>query len=344
MVALVGDAPGPRDPPGARPRGQRAALLEPLLEVEPERRVARVGDVDHVDRAVRARLRARGAAGAGRLVDHDLAAIGVEPDRVVLARIDAALIAAGAARVDEVEQAELVAAEGQAAGAVALLAGVLALLAVDAEIELADPHHLARDRDALADEEVEDLLLDAGDLLQALAGQQHGAADAGLEERVPDRELGDRGLAHHAQGRRRGRVERHRRLARHAERAGVEEVALEEQRHVLAGQPGQRQRLDQRLGLALLVGQAVPALLGGAALGQLALVEDRGRDLAGGEVDDRRGGAGAQPDGVGDEQVAVELAQRDVAADDVLGQHLVGDAVEHGEPTQRRVARLELGW
>src|SRR5690606_33923036 len=125
------------------------ALQEVLLEGR------RLGlDLDHVDRAVRAALRARGAAGARRLVDDDFLLRLVVLDRVVRARIDAALVGTRAARVDEVEHAELVAAEREPACAVPLLAGLLAQLAVDAQAELAHAHHLAGHADALTDEEV----------------------------------------------------------------------------------------------------------------------------------------------------------------------------------------------
>ena len=73
VIALVGD-PARRARRAACPgrTGSASCFSSRELEVLPERR--RVGlDLDHVDRAVRARLRARGAAGAGRLVDHDLA-------------------------------------------------------------------------------------------------------------------------------------------------------------------------------------------------------------------------------------------------------------------------------
>ena len=115
----------------------------------------------------------------------------VELDRVVRARIDAPLIGARAARVDEVEHAELIAAEREPARAVALLAGFLAQLAVDAEAELAHAHHLARDADALADEEVEQLLLDARDPREPLARDRERAAQPRLERRVAHGELGD---------------------------------------------------------------------------------------------------------------------------------------------------------
>src|SRR5439155_15869998 len=148
------------DPAGARAEAERVALVETRLERALEHRIF-VLDLDHVDRAVRAGLRARGAARTRTLVDHDLFLLGVELDRVVRARVDAALIGTRAARVDEVEHAELVAAERQPARAVALLACLLAQLAVDAQVELADADHLARHADALAHEEVEQLLLDA---------------------------------------------------------------------------------------------------------------------------------------------------------------------------------------
>src|SRR5262249_19843744 len=148
VIALVCDPAGARDPRRAGAERERVLLLQPRLEVLLEG--WRVGlDLDHVDRAVRAGLRARRAAGAGRLVAHDLAPVRVEPDRVGSARIDAPLVGAGPARVDEVEHAELVAAEGQPARAVALLARLLAQLAVDAQVELADPDDLAGDADAL---------------------------------------------------------------------------------------------------------------------------------------------------------------------------------------------------
>jgi len=154
VIALVRDPAGPRDPTGAGPELERILLLEPLLEALLEQR--RIGlDVDHVDRAVRARLSARGAPGARRLVDDDFLLDLVELDRVVGARIDAPLIGARAARIDEVQHAELVAAEREPPSAVALLARLLAQLAIDAELELANAHHLARDADALADEEIE---------------------------------------------------------------------------------------------------------------------------------------------------------------------------------------------
>ena len=89
VIALVRDPTRARDAAGSRAELERVLLLEPVLEVELEHR--RVGlDLDHIDRAVRTRLRARGAAGARRLVDHDFLALGVELDRVVRARIDAA--------------------------------------------------------------------------------------------------------------------------------------------------------------------------------------------------------------------------------------------------------------
>src|SRR5204862_3003766 len=132
-------------------------------------------------RVVRAALRARGAAGARRLVDHHLAALGVVADRVVRARIDAALVGARPARVDEVEHAELVATQGQPARAVAFLAGLLAQLAVDAQIQLADAHDLAGHAHALAHEEVEQLLLDPRDPRQALARDRQRAAQPLLE-------------------------------------------------------------------------------------------------------------------------------------------------------------------
>ena len=47
------------------------------------------------------------------------------------------------------------------------------------------------DADALADEEVEQLLLDARDPREPLARDRQRAAQARLEQRVPHRELGD---------------------------------------------------------------------------------------------------------------------------------------------------------
>src|SRR6185295_14023501 len=124
---------------------------------------------DHLDRPVRAGDRAGRAAGAGALVDEDLALLRVEADRVVVAGVDAALIGAVAAGVDEVEHAEARAEDRQPLVAVALLAGALALLALDAAIDLADAEGLG-DREAMADVEVEDLLLDARDAHEAAAG------------------------------------------------------------------------------------------------------------------------------------------------------------------------------
>src|SRR5262249_2876309 len=129
VIALVRDPARACDATGARAERERAALVEALLEVLLEHRAVGL-DLDHVDRAVRAGLRARGAAGAGRLVDHDLAAVLIEADRVVRARIDAPLVGARPARVDEVQHAELVTAEREPARAVALLAGLLAQLAL----------------------------------------------------------------------------------------------------------------------------------------------------------------------------------------------------------------------
>ena len=51
-------------------------------------------------------------------------------------------------------------------------------------LELADAHHLAGDADALADEEVEQLLLDPGHPREPLARDRHRAAQPRLEERV----------------------------------------------------------------------------------------------------------------------------------------------------------------
>jgi hypothetical protein len=207
VIALVGDPADPRDPAGAGAKRQGLLLLEAGPEVAVEGG-ATVLDVDHVDRPVRAALGARRAAGAGGLVDHDLLLAGVVLDRVVGARIDAPLIGAGPAGVDEVEHPELVATQGQALGAVALLAGDLALLAVDAAVELADPDRLARHRDALADEEVEDLLLDPGDAVEAGPRELDGAPEARLEEREAHRDVGDQPLRQGEDGRRRGGVER----------------------------------------------------------------------------------------------------------------------------------------
>src|SRR5262249_36566810 len=138
---------------------------------------------DHADRAVRARQRAQAAADAAILVDHDLAAARIALDRVVLARRQTARVAAGPAGVDEVEHAELVAAEGQPLRAMAVLARLLALLAVDAQVELADPHRRARDRQAVADIEVEDLVLDAGDRAQPRPGRSERRGDRLLDAR-----------------------------------------------------------------------------------------------------------------------------------------------------------------
>ena len=145
VIALVRDPAGARDAAGAGTELQRVLLLEPLQEVLLERR--RVGlDLDHVDRAVRAACaHAVQPVHVDSLITTSLRCL-VELDRVVRARIDAPLIGARPARVDEVEHAELVAAEREPARAVALLARLLAQLAVDAEAELAHAHHLARRR------------------------------------------------------------------------------------------------------------------------------------------------------------------------------------------------------
>src|SRR5262249_18650980 len=153
--------------------------------------------------------------------------------------------------------AELVAAQRQAAGAVALLARLLAQLAVDAQVELADPDHLARHADALADEEVEQLLLDARHPREPLAAHAERAAQPGPERRMAYRELGDPAVIERDQHRGRRRVERDRLAARRRERARVEQVALHEQRDVLERDPGERRRLDQRLLLPLLLGRVL---------------------------------------------------------------------------------------
>ena len=343
VVALVGDAARTGDAAGAGPERERGLAVEPLLEAGDHAR-ALVVDVDHVDRAVRAALRAGRAAGAGRLVDDDLALDRVVLDRVVRARIDAALIGAGPAGVDEVEHAELVATQRQPARAVALLARDLALLAVDAAIELADAHGLARHRDALADEEVEDLLLDAGDVDQAPARLLDRAPEAGLEERERDRDVGDEPLGHADDDPGRGGVERDRRAAGVHHRHAVEDVALGEHRHVLARGPGQRRRLDQRLGLALLGVHRLPAHAVVLALGQGVGLEHASGDLTVGDVDDRRRGRGARVHRVGEDDVALDHAPDQVAALQRADQGVVGHAVEERQAAEVRVAGPEVGW
>src|SRR5262249_43928191 len=120
---------------------------------------------------------------AAVLVDRDLAGARVALDRVVLAGRQAARVAAGPAGVHEVEQAELVPAEGEALRAVALLARLLALLAVDAQVELAQPHGRPGDRQAVAHVEVEDLVLDPGDRAQPRVGAREGRRDGLLDAR-----------------------------------------------------------------------------------------------------------------------------------------------------------------
>jgi hypothetical protein len=336
VIALVGDPADPRDPAGAGAKGQGLLLLEAGPEVAVEGG-ATVLDVDHVDRPVRAALGARRAAGAGGLVDHDLLLAGVVLDRVVGARIDAPLIGAGPAGVDEVEHPELVATQGQALGAVALLAGDLALLAVDAAVELTDPDRLARHRDALADEEVEDLLLDPGDAVEAGPRELDGAPEPRLEEREAHRDVGDQPLRQGEDGRRRGGVERARRAAGRGHRPGVPQVAVGEQRDVLLGQPGHRDRLDQRHRLALVVGHPLEAVLGLTTLGQLSRVEHPDRDLAGDQHHHRQGHAGGARR-VGQDHVAVDLAPGQVARGQGLDEQVVGQAVEQRELADLRVA------
>src|SRR5262249_51420844 len=128
MVALVRDPPRARDPRRARTELERVGSVEPRLEQRLESRLFGL-DLDHVDRAVGAGLCARGASGARRLVDHDLFLDRIESDRIVCARIDAALIGTSPAGVYEVEHAELIAAEREPPSAIALLTRLLAQLA-----------------------------------------------------------------------------------------------------------------------------------------------------------------------------------------------------------------------
>jgi hypothetical protein len=123
---------------GALAEAELAFAIEPQLQQRP------LVELVHLDRVVRTGARAQRTAGAGVLLDHDLAAARVEGDRVEVARIDAARVGAGVARVDEVEPAEDAAGEREPLDAVARLARLLAGAALDARLE---PAHAQRERD-----------------------------------------------------------------------------------------------------------------------------------------------------------------------------------------------------
>jgi hypothetical protein len=123
---------------------------------------------------------------------------------------------------------------------------------------------------------------------------------------MADGELGDPALIERQQRRGRGGVERDRLAVGGRQRARVEQVALHEQGEVLERDPGQRRGLDQRLGLALLVGRGLVRDLCSAALLQVAIGEHRGRDLAARDIDHRGGLAAGEADRVEYEHVALE--------------------------------------
>ncbi len=107
----------------------------------------------------------------------------VERDRVEVAGVDAALIGAGVAGVDEVEVAEDAPVDGEALDAVALLARLLARLALDAGVDLAHAQG-HRHRQAVADEEVGDRGLGAVGGFDLGARRRRGAAEAVGHERI----------------------------------------------------------------------------------------------------------------------------------------------------------------
>ena len=254
------------------------------------------------------------------------------------------LIGTRAARVDEVEHAELIAAERQPTRAVALLARLFTQLAVDAQLELTHAHHLARHADALADEEIEQLLLDAGDPREPLARDAERAAKTRLERRVTHRELGDPAMVERDQHRRRGGVKRDRLRARRGQRAGVEQIAFHEQRDVLERGPRQWRRLDQRLLFELLGRCLLVRELHRAAFGELALGEHRRGDLTARDVDDWRGLATGEADRIEDEHVALDQPLRDPALRHRRDQILIRHALEQRQAADHRVVRLETGW
>ncbi len=132
--------------------------------------------------------------------------------------------------------------------------------------------------------------------------------------------------------------------ARRGQRAGVEQVALHEQRDVLERDARERRRFDQRLLLALLLRRVLVRDLHLAALGELVLHEHRRGDLPLGDVHDRGGLPVGQPDRIEHEHVAFDVALRDAALLHRCEEVLVGDALEDRQRADQRVVRLEPGW
>jgi len=333
VVALRGDLRGRDLPAAALAVLQRAVAVEADLE---ELLVLGL-EVDHLDRAVGARGRARGAAGARGLVDDDLVLLAIELDRVVVARVDAALVGAGAAGVDEVEHAQARAVDGQALVPVARLAGLFALLALDAAVDLAHAQGLG-DREPVAHEEVEDLLLDAGDAGQAIAGDLHGAAQALGEEVVARGERGHALLREDDALRRRHAVKRAALGVSRGDGLAVEDLALAEGGQVLLRDADERPR-GAHLALLLVErqGRELLALTLEDAVGE----DGHGHLAALDQVD--AAAAGRQGRAVGDDVVAPEGLDGQLAGGDGVLQLVVGDAVEERVMAEDPIDLLMFG-
>jgi len=127
------------------------------------------------------------------------------------------------------------------------------------------------------------------------------------------------------------------------QRAGVEQVALHEQREVLSA--------IRASGAGLISDSASRSswvavswvILGGAALLQVAIGEHRGRDLTARDIDHGCRMAAGQTDRVEYEHVALERAQRDAALRHRVDEVVVRDALEQRELADHAVVASSPG-
>ncbi len=325
VIALGRHAPQHGLATRAFAEAERARLLEAELEAR------LVVELVHLDRVVGTCDGAERAAGAVGLVDEDLLARDVEGYSVEVARVDAALISAGVAGVDEVEVAEDATVEREALAAVAIFAGLLAGAALDAGVELAHAQR-HRHREPVTNEEVGDDRLCARGRFHARLGRRTRAPQTIGHERVAlPPALGELAIEReHGDGRDRVDAER---IVTTRSDGDLDDVAFFERREVLLG------GADQRTGLRAAAALLLVELLAEERVGRDELLGRVALDLeaVGGELAERDLPRAHQhePAADGDDGVAIDAQDLQATLEHRVFDRFVREPVE-----DRRGARF----